>query len=371
LIIEFLDQRDENSRQPRLKNNMYLDTTVKKKSLHSQLKERFFSFAFHSGLVRFGRGFNKNSLTVLNYHRIDDPDRVGFDTFKPNVSARPEDFDRQMDYVARWFNVVSTRQVVDWLRGGKSLPPHAALITFDDGYLDNFTNAYPILREHNFPAIIFLTTSHIESDLPFYWDLVAYCFYHTKRNRIQFPDGTNAEWNGRAEAEQTGGRLIANLKTLSEDEKRAWVARLPEMLEVSIPAGFFRSLMVSWDQVREMNQNGIEFGGHTMNHPILTRVPLERAKEEIVGSKARVEKELGKETVGFAYPNGLTNDYNAEIQRVTAAAGCGAAFTLLNGPSPLSEVQREPFAIRRVFISHKHTLPQFAALVSWVNRYRR
>ena len=84
-----------------------------------------------------------------------------------------------------------------------------------------------------------------------------------------------------------------------------------------------------------------------------------------------MEKELGKETVGFAYPNGLENDYNVDIQRVTKDAGIGAAFTLLNGPTPLSEVQSEPLAIRRVFISHKHTLPQFAALVSWVNRYRR
>ena len=349
---------------------MYLNNVATKKSWRGKLKEALFTFAFHSGLVRFGRGFNRNSLTVLNYHRIDNPDRADFDTFKPNVSARPEDFDRQMDYMARWFNVVSTGQVVDWLRGGKPLPPYAALITFDDGYLDNYTNAYPILRKHKFPAIIFLTANYIESDLPFYWDLIAYCFHHTKLNSVQFPNGTRREWHNRAESEKVSGELIAHLKTLSEDEKRAWVARLPDMLEVSIPVGFFRNLMVSWDQVREMHQNGIEFGGHTMNHPILTRVPLERAKEEIVGSKARVEKELGEETVGFAYTNGLESDYNADIQRVTKEAGCGAAFTLLNGPSSLSEVKREPFAIRRIFISHKHTLPQFAALVSWINRYR-
>ncbi|MBI5932759.1 MAG: polysaccharide deacetylase family protein [Chloroflexi bacterium] len=349
---------------------MYLNPVDTRKTRRSKLKEALFSFAFHSGLVRFGRGFNKNSLTVLNYHRIDDPDRADFDTFKPNVSARPADFDRQMDYMARWFNVVSTRQVVDWLRGGKPLPPHAALITFDDGYLDNYTKAYPILRKHNFPAIIFLTTNYIESDLPFFWDLVAYCFHHTKLNHIHLPNGTRREWNGRAEGEQVSGELIASLKILSEGEKRDWTARLPEMLEVAIPAGFFRNSMVSWDQVREMSQNGIEFGGHTMSHPILTRIPIEQAKIEILGSKMRVEKELGKETVGFAYPNGLETDYSAGIQLAVKEAGCGAAFTLLNGPSPFEEVKREPFTIRRIFISHRHTLPRFAALVSWVNRYR-
>lgn len=349
---------------------MYLNSVATRKTWRSKLKESVFALAFQSGLVRFGRGFNKNSLTVLNYHRIDDPDRADFDTFKPNVSARPEDFARQMDYVARWFNVISTRQLVNWLRGGAPLPPHAALITFDDGYLDNYANAYPILRGHGFPAIIFLAVNHIESDLPFYWDLIAYCFFHTKRNSVSFPNGSRREWTGRFEGEQTSRELIDSLKTLSEDEKRAWVERLPDMLEVSIPTGFFRNLMISWDQAREMRQNGIEFGGHTMSHPILTRVPLEQAREEIFGSKARVEKELGQEAVGFAYPNGLENDYNADIQRAAEEAGCGAAFTLLDGPSPLSEVKRSPFAIRRIFISHKHTLPQFAALVSWVNRYR-
>lgn len=349
---------------------MYLKTVTTHKTWRSKLKESMFTLAFRSGLVRFGRSFNKNSLTVLNYHRIDDPDRADFDTFKPNVSARPEDFDRQMDYIARWFNVVSTRQVADWLRGGKALPPYAALITFDDGYLDNYVNAYPILRKYNFPAIIFLTTNLIESDLPFYWDLIAYCFHHTKQNQIQFPDGTRREWQSRAEGEKVSEDLIASLKTLKEDEKRAWVARLKDALEVDIPTGFFRNLMVSWDQVREMHQNGIEFGGHTMNHPILTRIPLERAREEIVSSKARVEKELGEETVAFAYTNGMENDFNDDIQRVTKEAGCDLSFTLLNGPSPLAEVKRKPFAIRRIFISHKHTFPQFTALVSWVNRYR-
>lgn len=349
---------------------MYLDTTTQKKTWRSKLKERIFSFAFHSGLVRFGRGFFKNSLTVLNYHRIDDPDRADFDTFKPNVSARPEDFARQMDYVARWFNVISTRGLVDWLDGKASLPPHAALITFDDGYLDNFTNAYPILRAHNFPAVIFLTTNHIESDIPFYWDLAAYCFHHTKRDSIQFPNGTIRKWNSRAEAEQVCGELIESLKAMREDEKRAWTARLPELLDVSIPDGFFRNLMMSWAQAREMNRNGIEFGGHTMSHPILTRVALEKAKGEIEGSKTRIEAELGERIFGFAYPNGLTSDFNSNIERLVAEAGYAAAFTLLNGPSRIAEVKRRPFAIRRIFISHKHSLPQFAALVSWVNRYR-
>ena len=81
-----------------------------------------------------------NVLTVLNYHRIDNPFRAGFDTLKINVSATPDDFARQMDYVKGHYNVINCEHLVLYLRGEKDLPPHAAVITFDDGYYDNLFN---------------------------------------------------------------------------------------------------------------------------------------------------------------------------------------------------------------------------------------
>ncbi len=349
---------------------MYLSDTPIKKSWRSSFKKRLFAFAYNSGLVRIGHGLWTNTITVLNYHRIDDLDREGFDTFRPNISARPKDFESQMEYMARWFNIVSLNDVVNWLDGRKTLPSHAALITFDDGYLDNYTNAYPVLRKYNFPAVIFLTTGHIQQDIPFYWDLIAYCFHHTLRDHIELPDNTHLHWQNTIELSKASSTLIEQLKSLPESEKLAWVEKLPKLLDVSIPTGYFRALIVDWDQIREMHQSGIEFGGHTMSHPILTRVPIEHAREEIEGSKARIERELGEEILGFAYPNGLMNDFNSEIESLTAQAGFRAAFTLLNGPSTQREVKRNPFSIRRVFISHKHTLPEFAVLVSGFNRYR-
>src|SRR5688500_11859829 len=120
----------------------------------SSLKQKVLTFAYETGLIRAGRGLWAKSLTVVNYHRIDDPYRKDFDSFKPNVSATPQDFDRQLAYLRRWFNVVSLKDVVEWLDGRKELPPYAALITFDDGYLDNYTAAFPILRKYDFPALI-------------------------------------------------------------------------------------------------------------------------------------------------------------------------------------------------------------------------
>ena len=336
----------------------------------SSLKHKLLNLAYETGLIRAGRGLWSKSLTVVNYHRIDDPYRKDFDSFKPNVSATPQDFDRQLAYLANWFNVVSLNDIVEWLDGHKELPPYAALITFDDGYLDNYTSAFPILRKHNLPALIFLTTGHIGTDAPFYWDMAAYCFAHTQSDHVTFPDGRIERWSNPEQWERVSKNWIEFMKTLPQAEKNIYVENLPLLMEVSIPAGFFQRLMMNWDQVREMQNHGIEFGAHTIHHPILTRIPREEVREEVMGSKKRIEEELGKQVVGFAYPNGQASDFNESIERIVADSGIRGAFTLLNGPSSQGEVKRNPYAIRRIFISHRHSLAEFAMLLSPINRNR-
>ena len=336
----------------------------------SSFKRKLMNLAYETGLIRAGRGLWAKSLTVINYHRIDNPHRNDFDSFKPNVSATPDDFSRQMDYLSKWFNVISIQHVLQWLDGQKDLPSYAALITFDDGYLDNYTFAYPILRGHNFPALIFLTTEHIGTDLPFYWDMAAYCFHHTKRDQITFPDGTRATWSTPEQLDQVSKKWIELMKTLPQAEKIVYVQYLPEALNVSIPGGFFKNLMMNWDHVKDMHKGGIDFGAHTMHHPILTRISLDEVRAEVAGSRSRIERELAEPVLSFAYPNGQSSDLNDEIETIVANTGIRAAFTLLNGPSSQAEVKRDPLAIRRIFISYKHSLPEYAALLSPINRYR-
>jgi peptidoglycan/xylan/chitin deacetylase (PgdA/CDA1 family) len=337
---------------------------------HSSLKRKLINLAHETGLIRAGRSLWAKSLTVVNYHRIDDPYQKDFDSFKPNVSATPEDFSRQMDYLAKWFNVIAVHDVVQWLDGQEELPPYAALITFDDGYLDNYTSAYPILRRHNFPALIFLTTEHIGTDAPLYWDMAAYCFYHTKEHQLTFPDGRTEHWSEPDERDQASKKWIELMKMYPQAEKAKYVQQLPAALGVSVPQGFFKKLMMNWDQVREIHKDGIEFGAHTMHHPILTRIAPDQVRAEVEGSKSRIEKELGEPVLSFAYPNGQSSDVNSSIEKIVGDSGIRVAFTLLNGPSSLGEVKRNPYAIRRIFISYKHSLPEYAALLSPINRYR-
>jgi peptidoglycan/xylan/chitin deacetylase (PgdA/CDA1 family) len=335
----------------------------------SSLKKRLLDFAYRAGWLRLGRQLWARSLTVVNYHRIDDTQRPGFDSFKPNVSANPQDFERQMEYLAKWFHVISLQDLVQWLDGRKELPPYAALITFDDGYLDNYTTAYPILRRHNLPALIFLTTGHIGTDAPFYWDLAAYCFHHTQKDHMLFPAGKTVHWTHQSEREGAGKDWVEQLKSMPHREKQAWVDRLPGESGVSIPGGFFQNLMMNWEHIREMRHGGIEFGAHTVHHPILTRISLEDVYLEVHESKSKIETETGLPVLGFAYPNGQASDLTSAIEKIVAGSGIRAAFTLLNGPDSLAEVKRNPYAIRRIFISHRHSLPVFASLLHPLHRY--
>src|SRR5436190_15821631 len=181
---------------------MYSGQLDSQQESRTSIKRKLLNLAYATGLIRAGRAFWAKSLTVVNYHRIDDPYRKDFDSFKPNISATQADFHHQMDYLAKWFNVVSVRDVIQWLEGQTELPPYAALITFDDGYLDNYTSAYPILGAHGFPALIFLTTEHIGTDAPFYWDMAAYCFYHTKKDQLTFPDEKTECWSNQQQLDQ-------------------------------------------------------------------------------------------------------------------------------------------------------------------------
>ncbi|MDP1624370.1 MAG: polysaccharide deacetylase family protein, partial [bacterium] len=208
-------------------------------------------------------------------------------------------------------------------------------------------------------------------DNPFFWDLAAFCFHHTASDHVLFPNAKERSWTNAIEKTIVGNAWIESMKSLSNVEKQIWVNRLPEQLRVSIPENYFKNMMMNWDQVREMSRNGIGFGGHTMSHPILNQIPLDQAFTEIKGSKERIEKELGEKILSFAYPNGMSNNFNSDIELITSKAGYRAAFTLLNGPTLLREVKGNPYAIRRIFISHTHTLSNFAALTSYINRYRK
>ena len=180
--------------------------------------------------------------------------------------AKVADFENQMQYLSKAYNPISLERIAQCIQNGTSLPTKTIAVTFDDGYQDNYKNAYPIIKKYSIPATIFLTTGFIGTGEIPAWD------------------------KGYYKSEET--------------------------------------LMLSWDQVREMSDNGISFGSHTLTHPFLTRIPRKQAQREIRLSKDIIEQQIGKPVTTLVYPSG---DFNSEIRGIVKEAGYSAAVSTIAG----------------------------------------
>lgn len=332
------------------------------------LKRTILDAAHRSGGLRgTGAAFGPRALRVLAYHRVTDvgPD---FDTFRGNVSASPEEFAAQMDEVAERYHPVGLDRVLAAIEGGPELPRRAVLVTFDDGYRDNLTVALPVLAERGIPAVLFAATDAIDTNHGFWWDRVAWCFAHAARDAADLPEAGRRSWSDLPAREVVTRGYIEFLKTLPEPRKADAVAALPEALGVTIPDDAFAGLALEWDEVRAMADTGVVIDAHTCSHPVLSRVDLDRARDEIRGSRDRIAAETGRVPVTFAYPNGHPADYTDAVVDTVADAGFRAAFTLVPGPARRRELIGDPLRIRRIYVHHGDDRARFAAKLAGVPR---
>jgi peptidoglycan/xylan/chitin deacetylase (PgdA/CDA1 family) len=311
-----------------------------------------------------GRLYGADRLAVLAYHRVIDHTRPGFAAFAGNVSASPAEFSQQMGWVAEKFSVVSLAEVVA-ASSGAGLPHRAVLITFDDGYQDNLDNALPVLRRLGLPAVVFMATDHISTGEAFWWDRVAAFFVRHAGGEADLPILGHTAWDT-ADAQSVASRWIRRAKLLPHEEIGNALDALGSLAEPGVDG--LGALVMSWDGAREMAANGIAIGGHTRTHPILTRVGIETAREEIARSKSDVEREIGAPALGFAYPNGGRADFDDAVVAAVREAGYPTAFSLVPGPARIREVVADPLRIRRIYVHHGDGLSRFAAKVAGVPR---
>ncbi len=319
-----------------------------------------------SGALRLADAFwGPTRLTILVYHRITDVNAPNFRYFRPNVGASPALFKRQMAFVAEHFNVIDLETLQKFVLHGVPLPPRPLLITFDDGYLDNYTTAYPILRDYGFPAVIFLITGHMDNPGLPWWEQCAYYFDATARKHAQLP------FIGECDLSTPAQRLVARhlfmetIKRVPEIYKQRAIDELQTILDVSPPPAD-SPLFVSWEQVRELVANGVACQPHTVTHPILSQIDDVEIFRQFQESRSRIEAETGQAADVFAYPNGLHGDYTACALQALRQAGFSMAFTHNPGPMRPGDARRHPFEILRVPIYYPDTFEMFVTKVMGV-----
>jgi peptidoglycan/xylan/chitin deacetylase (PgdA/CDA1 family) len=286
-------------------------------------------------------------LRVLMYHRVVDPrDAIGSN---PSViSATPETFAEQMRHVARYYRVVSADQVLETVRYGRPLPKHAVLITFDDAYRDFGEIAWPILRRLRLPATVFVPTAYPgDARRAFWWDRLASAIAHASRTAVEsLASGMLSRRTSQGRGNSLRALRIA-LKQRPHEEAMRIVDELCATLgESQAP----ESAVLSWDQLRELNRDGVTVAAHTQNHPSLTKLPLEQARGEVHGSRADLIRELGTAPGIFSYPFGEHSDSVVELVR---DAGFDIAVTCLSGYSNVQSA--DPLRLRRINITMRTT----------------
>jgi peptidoglycan/xylan/chitin deacetylase (PgdA/CDA1 family) len=297
---------------------------------------------------------NEPSARILYYHRVNDDN----DPFFPSISTAL--FEQEMRFVKGHYTVVSLTEMLERLAGGATEPVMA--ITFDDGYQDNYHNAFPVLQRLGLPATIFLTTGSMDSREPLWFEQLALAVKKTGRECLDAELGATERLWMRTPVERlaANGKLFGFLRSLPDTERQSMLASILRQL-FAAGAGERRDQMLTWEQARLMSGRGITFGGHTVSHPFLSRLTAEGLKWEVAECKRRIEDELQLAAEYFAYPNGREEDFSQPSKQAICAAGYRAAVTTIWGTNYRST---DPLELRRGQPWEEH-LALFAYKLDW------
>jgi peptidoglycan/xylan/chitin deacetylase (PgdA/CDA1 family) len=305
------------------------------------------------GLLERVAAARRPGLVVLTYHRIAEP---GSDSFYDSViSATPATFRAQVECLHRRIRVLTLDELLARLESGLTWRGPAALVTFDDGYRDNFEVAIPILRERGIPATFFLPTAFLEAPRLPWWDQVAYIIKQTRVRRLVLEIGPDGGKPPLAIDLETTPRSSAIMKIIGAflDGTIAdgpwFLDRLAERASVDVDgAALARALFTSWDQVRHLTGVGADLtiGSHGHSHRELAGLDGESQRVELTESRRLLESRLGRAVTALAYPYGWPGSYTAATKALAAEAGYRLAFAAREGVDRPGSL--DPYEIRRL-----------------------
>lgn len=268
------------------------------------IKEIGSNILFKSGLLNI----SSFSTRILAFHRVN-----------------PKYFEKQINYLRKKYNIIPLKKAL-------SNSNNNVVLTFDDGYKNNFKYAYPVLKRFGIPATIFIIHNFIGNNTFAWWDKVE---HHNLSIDVE------------------------ELKALNPKEIEDKVDNLIKENDINPVKTPEEYSFMSWEEINKI-KDVFEIGSHTVSHPILTNISLEDANKEIIMSKLLIEKKIGREIVSFAYPNG---NWNHGIRNCVKDAGYEFAVTYTKGNN---NAKTNPYLFCRRGINEKDSLEIFATKVAGV-----
>lgn len=312
-------------------------------------------------LGAFANQFNP-SLKILAYHRILDVDLKKYPYDTELISANSAQFERQVAYLTKHFNVKTLRNAV--LNPVSDNGKENIVITFDDGFDDLYFKAFPILKKYNVSATMFISSGYIDTEDYLWTDKLA---FHLKSNLDKrltlipyFKDVPIGDETG--SCTQLLGRILRILKQVPNSEREILYHRVCDQLPIDSRSDT-KNKMLTWEMVKEMSDYGIEFGSHTVTHPILTRLEGDQLKHELEESKRTIEAHTHVECCSIAYPVGGIESFDTRVKKMSELIGYTIGCSYVSGVNPVASM--EPLSLKRLHVEHYTSFDQFKAQIAF------
>jgi peptidoglycan/xylan/chitin deacetylase (PgdA/CDA1 family) len=287
---------------------------------------------------------------ILCYHR------VGTDGIPLFSRLAPRMFDAQMRHVRKHFRVVSLGQLCREMQEGLPVKPTLA-VTFDDGYRDLHTHAFPVLRKYQIPATIYLVGQCMETgEVPWY-DRIFLALKVAPGTLLELgmESPRRFELSSPASRAAAAWEIVSYLRTIPNGRRLAWCAAFER--RIPLPRRELDGRMLDWQQVRSMSRAGVFFGAHTMSHPVLSQLEAPALEAELVSSKQVLEQGLDALVEDFAYPFGKPEDCGPDAEKLLKRYGYKSGVTTTSG---VNTTGANVFRLHRYQIDEEDSLPSFA-----------
>lgn len=318
--------------------------------------ERLARFADATGVARMVRRLGAwTGILVFNYHRI------GFDSaYNAGIwDASPPSFEQQVLLLKKEFDVIAP---VDLETAVRARSGRYVMLTFDDGYRDNFAEALPVLKAHGVPATFFVTTDFLDTGRIAWWDEIAWIVHSSHRNELPAGSWLERPLSMEPGARATTTKLLINVcMSLSRQRQDSFLDFLADAADTGRhrPGGEF---WMTWDQVRQIRAAGMYVGGHSVTHPLLAGLSTDQQRREVIGCRARLVAELGEPMLYFSYPYGGKDSFDESTRRILAANGVEFAFSFYGGYQDADDWDR--YDVRRCCVGVTVSPQRFALMAT-------
>jgi peptidoglycan/xylan/chitin deacetylase (PgdA/CDA1 family) len=298
---------------------------------------------YYSGLVALGRWWLRQQsphLIILNYHR-----------------SNLGDIRQHMRYLQRHYRMLPLEDALQELYAEGAQKDHRrtpVVMTFDDGYRDNFQYAFKAAIELQVPITIFLIPGYLDSGDRFWWGEGTHLIEQTRVKEVSL-DGFTYHLQSEEDQKKLSCLIDTHLRTASSVAAREqFLSKMRQTLAISefdsyAPNVKYDNMPLSWLDIYEMQNSGfVSFGAHTMHHPVLASLadPAE-VRYEVVECRDVLEKRLGQKVYTFAYPIGRAEHIGLEALKAVREAEYKWAVTTTSG---MATPYSDPYRIERVLV---------------------